>query len=205
MRVLAGGHSTPRAELNILDLNSLIGNQDGDELYVSCWVFLAPDFTVLPKHQETPPYSHSNPRLAGWMSIGDAYMTTGTGVYPFTAFTLNPVSWAGVTPETYLFYFGHQTDSGYTILSTVDPYTQYLHLGEWYHLEYYVYRSSTTNGIVRYWINGQLVAEATGIQTRNPDASIDWFTTPVKIYYDNRDTTASHYIWMDDLQIYGTP
>jgi hypothetical protein len=195
MRVLAGSHGTPRAEFNLLNLNSLIGNQDGAELYISCWVFLPPDFTVLPKHQESPPIS------SGWMSIGDAFMSDGTGL-PYVAFTLNPVSWVGITPETYLWYFGYRTDSGYQMLNTVNPYTQYLHLGEWYHLEYYVYRSSTTNGIVRYWINHQLLAEAKDIQTRNPDPNIDWFTTPIKIYYDNRDTTASHYIWIDDLAIY---
>jgi hypothetical protein len=185
MEVYTGINGPHRAEFNIKGLDSLVGK----ELYVSAYVYV--------------PTTYSLNLDNSWASWGDAYMTWSVDT-PYTAFLIERPYGSPSHPASqryYRMYMGYRdTGGGMNPLGTIEPYT--LPLGRWYHLEYYVYRDTGTNGIVKYWVDGVLQFNVSGFQTDS--STNDCFTTPIKIYYGPSDTAAHNFIWIDDLQIYGS-
>jgi hypothetical protein len=177
MEIPSGTIGEHRAEFNIMNLNSLVGKA----LNISCWLFL--------------PTTLSLTVTDSWYSMGDAFMTSGTDL-PYVAFLLERPYVNG----NYRFYMGYRDTSGtMNQLGTIQPFNLSSYLGAWHHLEYYVYLDTGTNGKVKYWLDGILLFDITGIQTKNPAA--DWFTTPAKIYYTTTDTSGPFRVWIDDLQL----
>jgi hypothetical protein len=69
--------------------------------------------------------------------------------------------------------------------------------GRWFHVQYYVKRHPT-NGVIKVWIDGQLIFDESGLTTK---AQNDYYVTLAKIYHDPRDEV-THQVWVDDMAIY---
>lgn len=73
----------------------------------------------------------------------------------------------------------------------------------WVKVEYYVKRD-VRDGEIRFWFDGELFGEAKGIQTLNPDNTVDFQISLAKVYYERGDKRAKK-IWMDDVEIWANP
>jgi hypothetical protein len=74
--------------------------------------------------------------------------------------------------------------------------------GRWFNLQFYLYRH-LTDGIVKVWIDGQLLFDAENVTTKHPTI-LSWYTSLARIYYDESDIFSPYRIWVDDLEIYNT-
>lgn len=174
-----------RCEFNIMNLDSLVGN----ELYVSAWIFLPSTFG----------YTLTD----SWGSLGDAYMTDGGTWRPYIAFLLERPYGASTDPAQrwYRFYMGYRDiDDNMHQMGDIEQFPLASYLGAWHHLEYYMYRDTGTSGILKYWLDGVLLFNISGVPTDS--ANYDCFTTPAKIYYSGDDSVGNN-MWIDDLEIYG--
>jgi hypothetical protein len=164
-----------RNEFNIMNLTDLVGN----ELFVSVWLHLPPDWQL---------------HLSGeWYEIINPFFTGPPTYLPYSSIHILE----NTTSEVFDLGVDY-TDNN--VQRTLDYYSNFsLPRGRWFQVQYYVQRNST-DGILRVWIDGKLLANITGLQTKGPSA--DWFTTPAKIYYDTNDKASSYRIWVDDLEIY---
>ena len=174
-----------RNEFNIMHLENLVGN----ELYVSVWLYLPAGWAL-----------HS----PSWNSyeIANPYFTGGPTYLPYSAIHITQ---SNITKNKFNLDFDVRNDSG--TLSTLKEIPNYpLPRGQWFNLQYYVYRHATS-GIVKVWIQNSairsLLWDAENISTSNPSVT-EWFTTVAKIYYDSSDKFQPYRIWVDDLEIYGT-
>jgi hypothetical protein len=166
-----------RNEFNIMHLKELVG----DEILVSVWLYLPADWQLHLTdgnwYQMVNPYFTDGDPWAPYAGIS-VIQDTGSPV-----FHLN-VNWRDDDQQQYY----------------LDDYPNFsLPRGRWFQVQYYVLRSPT-NGILKIWFDGNLVANHTGLKT---EGTVDeWFTTIAKIYYDTSDTFSPYRIWVDDLEIY---
>jgi hypothetical protein len=159
----------------------------GDELFVSVWLYLPPDWQLhLPSG-----YTYRN-----WYEIADPYFTGPPAYQPYSAITIYQKDSA---VQVFDLAFELRDASGaFHTLKQIPDYP--VPRGRWFNLQYYVYRHET-NGIVRAWIDGALLFDGRNIPTKNASI-LEWKTIPAKIYYDTNDRFSPYRIWVDDLEIY---
>jgi len=73
--------------------------------------------------------------------------------------------------------------------------------GRWFNLEYYLNRRET-NSEFKVWFDGQLISDRANLTWIK--SVYGYISCIAKIYHSTSDTTP-HQIWVDDLEIYGTP
>ena len=171
-----------RAEFNIMNLQNLVKN----ELFVSVWLYLPADWNLHSGHDD-------------WYEIVNPFFTGDPTYNPYTAVHIYPID--NISPSAFHLSFDGEDSSG-TFISHADYASYSLPRGQWFNVQYYVYRD-VSNGIDRVWIDGNLIFDVSGFSTQNPSISA-WFTTPAKIYYSTADTFTPYRIWVDDLEIYNT-
>jgi hypothetical protein len=158
----------------------------GDELFVSVWLYLPPDW------QLHLPSGYTGGR--NWYEIANPYFTGPPAYLPYSAVEIDQ----NTTSPVFDLTINHRDLSG--AQHTWDYYGNFsLPRGRWFQVQYYVLRSST-DGILRVWFDGTLVISGNGLQTKGPIE--EWFTVPAKIYYDTNDRFSPYRIWVDDLEIY---
>jgi len=71
-------------------------------------------------------------------------------------------------------------------------------LGEPFEVEYYVHRDQS-NGKFKLWINGELVFDVAGVNTKPNDA--EYFIIPAKVYYNPTDSS-QHELWIYSVEVW---
>jgi hypothetical protein len=157
-----------------------------NEYFVSVWLYLPADWRMhLPKGQ------------FNWWEIANPSATEGVPWAPYTAIWINQ---ADSTNDNFgLEFGGRDAANKFQSYKKISDYA--LPRGRWFNLQYYVFRHPT-NGIVKVWIDGTLLWNASNIPTMN--ASVPPHITVAKIYYDTSDTYSPYRLWVDDLQIYSS-
>jgi hypothetical protein len=169
-----------RCEFNLQHMMELVG----DEVYVSVWLYLPSDWAL-----------HGSGW--NWYAIANPFFDYNPPNYiPYTEIHINQPN---VNIEKFdVEVMGRDVNFNRYTIDTVSNFP--LPRGRWFNLEWYLYRHET-NGKLRVWFDGQLISDRSGLTTKFTD---DYLTCVGKIYHDTSDTT-THQIWVDDLEIYGSP
>jgi hypothetical protein len=166
--------TSERNEFNIDNIQNLVS--PSTEYYVLEWLYLPVGWQI--------PATH-------WYSICGPFQGQSSPWLPVSE--VHPNNWGG-TNKIDLDYGG----GPWTILDTVSGLPP---IGEWFKLAYYV-KLSTTQGIIKIWINDIEILTATGIDTWG-SVGRAMLATTAKIYGGNGVGTLR--LWVDDLAIYGAP
>jgi hypothetical protein len=169
-----------RAEFDIWPYNLV-----GDQLTVSQWLYLPADFGLHAPNINWNWYEFNVLFSEYQAGLSDNYVRLMLG-QPDTSQSIFNLTLGGRKPP----------NSTQFILATIDPYT--LPRGRWFNLHSYLKRDAI-NGVAKVWIDGQLVFNQSGINTKG--AVSDYHISPAKVYYETTDTTL-HRMWLDDLKIY---
>jgi hypothetical protein len=173
-----------RNEFNIVDMEKLVG----DELFVSCWFYLPPDWSL---------HSPSTDPYLNWYSLACLFQEQAPNYAPYAALHIyqpditKPIFNLGV--------FMRDVNQVATRIVEISNFP--LPRGRWFNVSYYVLRHPT-NGIIKVWVDGTLICDKSGLCTKVIN---EYFTTVAKIYYNTADTFSPYRVWVDDLEIYGKP
>jgi len=182
MEVFKGQPTHKRCDMNwyIRDLGV---NQ---EFYIDSRLKLRADYDLAPPHDF--------PTWGPWHEIMDLFS-----------------EWTSAEPENYLYMpliLGKGPNGFKFSLSLrkggTDPYTLWsqsalvdVPRGEWFHLRFYI-RRDRTNGVVKVWLNGQLMFDVSGVQTMGK--SDEFFTTPAKLY--GGEILPEKVLWVDSVEVH---
>ena len=173
-----------RNQLEVLNMYTLVG----DEVFISVWYYLPADWDL---YAPLGPYAWER-----WYSIANPMVETNPPNYhPYLEMPITHnepeadfkvvVELRDVNGQQHMYdeqYFG-------------------LPRGRWFNVQWYLKRHET-DGAWTLWMDGKLISDHSGIQTK---AGADGYhCCPAKIYYEPTDPQP-HYLWFDDLEIYGAP
>ena len=161
-----------------LDQNPLVD----DELFISVWLYLPADWRLHLKEWN-------------WYEIANPFNTGEPNFLPYSSIHIHQPN---NLSDTFNLAFEITNGSGKITLKEIPKYS--LPRGRWFNLQYYIL-CHETNGIMRIWIDGELLFDGNNIPTKNPSVA-EWFTVIAKIYYEKSDTFSPYQIWVDDLEIW---
>lgn len=163
--------TSERNEFNIYNIQNLAGQA----YYISLWMYLPTGWNI--------PASH-------WYSLNAPLQGMDSPWLP--AVEVHPNNWDN---QLSIDLDSHISGGTWTTLDTVSGLPP---IGEWFKFSYYV-KLSTSQGIIRVWINDVEVLSASGVDTWG---SVDrtMLTTVAKIYGPEGQGTWRFYV--DDLSIY---
>ncbi|MGA2462593.1 MAG: hypothetical protein ABSF82_14340 [Candidatus Bathyarchaeia archaeon] len=179
-----------RDEFNIDGLKELVG----DEMFLSVWLYLPADWQT-----------HGVGSPNGWNSF-EFFNPFWTAQSPYTRpYSAVDVCQATSPSPSIPFVVAVTWNDLNDVQHPLGAYQNFpLPRGRWFQAQYYVLRDPT-NGILKIWIDGTLVLDKSGLQTKATSSPEEWFTTPAKIYYNTQyDTFSPYQIWVDDLEISNT-
>jgi hypothetical protein len=167
------GMETTASERNEFNLFE-IQSFAGQQYYVSEWLYLPQSWAI--------PATH-------WYSICAPFQAERSPYLPVAEIDIN--NWS--TNQISLLYGG----GPWTTLNTTSGLPP---VGQWFKFSYYV-KLSTTDGVVKVWVNDTEILSATGTDTWG-ETGTSMITTIAKIYGGDGQGTLR--MWVDDLMIYGT-
>jgi hypothetical protein len=169
------------------------------EYSISEWLYLPTDWAI--RWTDSDNFN--------WYSLCDTFMATGIAApepyYPYNELYIHQTN-VGSNPPVFNIDSTIEDNTGSGLLTTVlggnttNLNNFMLPLGQWFNLKYFVFRD-LSNGIVKIWVNDNLVVSQNGLKTENAKDN-SFFTTISKIYYDPHDNFSGYKIWVDDLQVY---
>ncbi len=171
-----------RNEFNILNVQNLAG----DEIFVSVWLYLPSTWSL-----------HVPGIDWNWCSLMEIYFDHPNYLPNAELVVYQP----DITKPVFDIAVGGRdiNNNGFT-LNRISNFP--LPRGRWFNVQYYLLRH-TTNGAIKVWVDGKLICDVTGIQTKAV-GSTGYHISPGKIYHHPQET-AGHRLYVDDLQIYGKP